>query len=76
MFKLLGPVSLVVFAAIGTGFLYLIPLVRHLVWLNAGAVAAECNKPWLFVPVAAAELILMTAVLAFAALSLANLRRK
>lgn len=57
--------SAVAALAVVAGWLFFrIPLVRKLVWLNAGAISAHFGTPGLFVPVAILELILIVGLMA------------
>lgn len=48
-------------ALIGAWLSYSIPLVKMLVWLNAGAISARYQRPGLFVPIAVLEVLVILA---------------
>ena len=48
-------------AVIGAWLFYSIPLIKMLVWLNAGAISSRCQSPGLFVPIAAMEVLVILA---------------
>lgn len=48
-------------ALIAAWLFYSIPLVKMLVWLNAAAISARYQCPWLFVPIAVLEVLVILA---------------
>lgn len=55
-------VTAVVSAVALVGSLYFSPLVRFLVWLNAGAISAWFHSPRMFVPIAISAGVLVAAL--------------